>query len=316
MPANTTGIIVEIAVASGVTVPSGTTYYPMAYKGTKPAAFAPYHPSVELSKWDKSSQKVAGAYNLLPNGASSAVVNGLTFTVNADKTVTVNGTSTAVTSLAIQSTSNFNIKDLNADYKVVGCPSGGSSNTYHLEIDRVKNGQGGMIGRDNGNGLIITKSDIADITGFQVAIVFNTGITANNLVFKPMLTPDLNATYDDYVPYCMSNRELMEDLFVDPTAATFAKNSTNFTESAEFTITQDGLYYVYLQQNVADTGSALLIYKNNTSEVKNNLAIKRTVGVAYDSVNIFVPIKAGTKLIFVCNNSNLECSYKVIRHSI
>lgn len=137
--------------------------------------------------------------NLLENIATTQTVNGITFTVNSDKSITVNGTASADTQLHICSnTTAFNDKDL----VMSGCPSGGSENTYEMFM-RVADSADVYIRNihDTGNGARLI-SDIRP-TGTnlaRIAIFIKSGYTANNLVFHPMLrlASIADATYEPY----------------------------------------------------------------------------------------------------------------------
>lgn len=154
------------------------------------------------------NQKVNGAVNLLPNTATSQVINGVTFTVNNDGSITVNGTATAATRLTICTpTTLLNLIKKYTRLKITGCPSGGSNSSYNIycQLD-------GTYPTDYGDGRIITGTqNSTSTTGITLQIV--SGATVSNLTFKPMLSvPELKLNYNDYVPYAKSNKELTEDV--------------------------------------------------------------------------------------------------------
>lgn len=149
-----------------------------------------------------------GAYNLCPNNAStSAGAGGITFTVNSNKTISTSGTMANDATVQYK-TCITGLKLSARRYRGVGCPSGGSSSTYHTLFVVKHNGVNTSY-FDTGDGVLF---DVAD--GDEVSVYgarFDTGFrgqSADGLIFKPMITTDLNATYDDYVPYAMTNREL------------------------------------------------------------------------------------------------------------
>lgn len=131
--------------------------------------------------------------NLLRPTLQTTTVNGVTCTNNGDGTYTLNGTNTSTSDVV------FNLKYLNyikgITYKLVGCPSGGSLSSYRL-ISTITGTPWTVIGSDTGNGALFS---INDDYLYRITIVIAGGYTCNNLVFKPMLTTDLNATYDDFV---------------------------------------------------------------------------------------------------------------------
>lgn len=130
--------------------------------------------------------------NLLPNNATTQTINGVTFTVNPDKSITANGTATSNISLSIVYSMNYSQNAGN--YILSGCPSNGSETTFLLRTGglNVPNVY------DLGNGAsytLKTKSNIG------VALDIKSGYTCNNLVFKPMirLTSDTDNTYSPYI---------------------------------------------------------------------------------------------------------------------
>lgn len=131
--------------------------------------------------------------NLLPNNAVSQTTNGVTFTVNDDKTILVNGNNdgTANSSFIIK---YYSLKA--GTYILNGCPSGGSSTTYRIAIQKTSDWS--VLGLDTGSGS--KQFTIDEATNVQVAIVIQKGQTISNLLFKPMIR--LSSIIDDtYVPY-------------------------------------------------------------------------------------------------------------------
>lgn len=143
-----------------------------------------------------------GAKNLLEVTSTTRTVNGVTFTVNNDQTITVNGTNTGT------STALFVINDIPLQsgiaYTLSGCPSGGSSATYYIGSLDTTDWQ--EFTTDIGNGNTATLSEPKTIR-FRIGI--RSGVTVNNLVFKPMLRR-AEITDDTFVPYAPTNRELYE----------------------------------------------------------------------------------------------------------
>lgn len=128
--------------------------------------------------------------NLLLIYKQTQTVNGITLTYDNDnKVIIANGTATSWTNIAL---GVFDFKK-GITYKFVGCPKGGSVDTlYHIEPN------GGLF-FDIGNGTTYMPSE--DKLNTLIYFVVTKGIVLNNLVIKPMITTDLNVTYDDYEPY-------------------------------------------------------------------------------------------------------------------
>lgn len=126
--------------------------------------------------------------NLLKNNAVTKTVNGVTFTVNDDKSITVNGTATAQISFRISNKVGLGI----GNYILTGCPSGGSWNTFYLTAYASS---AWLKSPDFGSGCKIENKTVT-----QVVISIASGYTANNLKFYPMLRY-ADITDDTYEPY-------------------------------------------------------------------------------------------------------------------
>ena len=149
----------------------------------------------DLKLYGKSEQKQYSGKNLLDcSGLTEQTLNGVTFTPVYEngmlQYIKANGTATDECNFTL--TTKLNTED-GKTYRIVGCPSGGSSNTYRLSF-------WGGTSPEYGSGTIFTNEDL-NATYKYLYINIVSGYTCNNLVFKPMITTDLEATYDDYEPY-------------------------------------------------------------------------------------------------------------------
>lgn len=150
----------------------------------------------------------SGAKNIFTTTATSQTVTDITFTNNNDGTWTVNGTAAARRQKALAFTVDAAL--VSGDYVLSGCPSGGvvgSNIVYCLYLwdltDNVRISQ-----NDTGNGVVFNW--IPDPTHtYQIVIDIRGGTTANNLMFSPMITPQIiyNAT-PDFRPYCPTLQQL------------------------------------------------------------------------------------------------------------
>lgn len=127
--------------------------------------------------------------NLLPNNAVSLTKNGVTFTVNEDRSITVNGTATGLTYYQII----FGLAMTSDEgYILSGCPSGGSAEGYALRVFKPDLSK---YYTDFGDGVTIKD---AVIGGAEIRIT--SGATVTNITFYPMLR--LASVEDDtYEPY-------------------------------------------------------------------------------------------------------------------
>lgn len=144
----------------------------------------------DMVLYGRSEQKQYSGKNLLNATLQTTTQNGVTCTNNGDGTYTLDGTANA--------NAVFNLGSVtftgDTKYKICGCPQGGGIiERYHIEPYGSTNEQ-----RDIGNGVIYSLSN--DETK-AIYIVVTIGFRVNNLLFKPMITTDLTATYDDFEPY-------------------------------------------------------------------------------------------------------------------
>lgn len=138
--------------------------------------------------------------NLINPTMTTTTINGVTCRNNGDGTYTVNGTASAD---ALFYLCQYTLKAMET-YKLVGCPKGGSDTTYYL------NPAGYSF--DTGNGVSIFRNSNIDWNE-TIIIIIKSGTTVSNLLFKPMLTQDLTATYDNFKPY-------REPIMLDVSSAT------------------------------------------------------------------------------------------------
>lgn len=157
----------------------------------------------EFDKIDDSLSALGKCKNLLKYTLQTTTRNGVTCTNNGDGTYTLNGTNKSNKEFT------FAIYDINIEYtgkvKVTGCPK--NDNVAFLQI-KYDNSWGKPSTWDFGKGVVLENA--SKIGG--MAILVREGKTLNNLVFKPMFTTNLNATYDDFVPYTGDGDTLTADV--------------------------------------------------------------------------------------------------------
>ena len=125
--------------------------------------------------------------NLLRPTLGTTTFNGVTYTNNGDGTYTLNGTATAQTGIRVSD-----------DIK--------NSKGKKYKCIFAKNETAGLYLSLWYNDEVITVKTEAIIESynheyFAPLISINKDTTLNNVVIKPMLTTDLDATYDDFVSY-------------------------------------------------------------------------------------------------------------------
>lgn len=248
-------------------------------------------PAIEVRIEGESQQATRSGKNLLDNTATTKISNGITFTVNSDKTVNVNGTndSSANSSLII------NRYDLSpGTYILNGCPSGGASNTYRLAIQET--GSYSILGSiDIGNGS--GEFTIDTTTNVQIAIFIQKGLTVNNLLFKPMLRKATIAddTYEQYgaspSPDYLSEIENLEGENICPSLNTTRTiNGVTFTKNKDGSITMNG------------TATADATYPINVNTTTNTRTVLLKANSNYRMLSSYESGKYTTQVFYLKNN--------------
>lgn len=206
--------------------------------------------------WDKSSQRMAGTYNILPFVLVSQVLSSVTCTVNADGSFSTSGTSNGASSVALN---NDFMPPADGDYLFLGCPPGGSADTYSLRLYCPTDSA--IVGRDTGSGVVVTLSKSKYYRAyFDIGSVHT---NMNGLVFKPMLTMDLYATYADFVSYSRTSINLSNMVYID----TGSRKSYSIPVKGR----QAGLYWIALMWMNIGVGYyglfMLLVRSNNTVDI-------------------------------------------------
>ena len=141
--------------------------------------------------------------NLLNPTLDTTTQNGITCTNNGDGTYTLNGTATKTFDLATTSVGKDPLSDIliaGQTYRLVG-----NSKKSNIKVNVAQCGSDWSAisnSYDLGEGVNAKISPSASY--IRVDFNIQDGASCNNLVLKPMLTADLNATYDDFVPYTES----------------------------------------------------------------------------------------------------------------
>lgn len=170
--------------------------------------------------------------NLLKPTLETQTKNGVTCTNNGDGTYTLNGISQNAFDFPL---CNFELPK--GTYKFVGSlQNDGGYFTYVINHTLSET----YIG-DVGNGYVFTINQTCNLT---FLLWGNHNITFNNLVFKPMITTNLNATYDDFVSYedsLATNRVMSTRVnLLKPTLQTQTQNGVEIVNNGDGTYTFNG----------------------------------------------------------------------------
>lgn len=143
-------------------------------------------------KEDVDTLKKETTVNLLNPTLQTTTRNGVTCTNNGDGTYTLNGTATAETEFTYNT-----VKLKYGKYKLLDA-LGYQRTSNNAWVKTLQDGD-------------IFEVD-ADKPILQIHMYFAKGTTANNLNKKPMITTNLNATYNDFVSYTGDTGKLNSDV--------------------------------------------------------------------------------------------------------
>ena len=246
----------------------------------------------QLEVLGNQEQETREGYNLLQNKLTDTTINGVTFKINEDKSVTVNGTATA-SIIANLITGEYNdnnatepliIPDNITNCRLSGCPSGGSSSTYKLDIYNQKYD---LLATDWGEGTNVTIDSQEDKKIARVRIIIYSGATVNNLTFKPMLVAGTEEReYEQYgaspspeypspVKCLGSNKNILDTSLIQETT----KGGITSKINSDGSITFDGVCDV--DNNVFD-----FFIENQTKFMFKAITKKTAISAFYVSGNI------------------------------
>ena len=184
-----------------VDVPFSITPNIQIEEGTQATSYEPYIPSVKMlaeEKADKSETTV----NLLNPTIDTDTHNGITFARNDDGTYSLSG-SRIDTSSSAYLTFITNLPLEKGKYKLIGAVD---ENNF---IRCIVNKPSGTNIYDYGDGCILDVNE----TGIVITLmIVTTDYTSQTRIIKPMLTTNLSATYDDFVPYTGDGETLTHDV--------------------------------------------------------------------------------------------------------
>lgn len=181
---------IAIIIKPGTTV-SNLVFKPQLEPGMTAAAYTPYVAGLSAVSVKKHGK------NLIPYPYTDTTktVNGITFTDNGDGTITVNGTASDTANFMCLSLSSLGFKK--GIYTLTsGIGNDNSGLSYGAVLGYLYSGNTRQTaGTKNGNCTVSLSQDAM----CDVVLTVRSGVTCNNLVFKPQLEPGDAAT--EYEPY-------------------------------------------------------------------------------------------------------------------
>ena len=203
---------------------------------------------------NESLSVIGKCKNLLNPTLQTATQNGVTCTNNGDGTYTLNGT--ASSDVYIEFIRPLSL-EIGKTYKII------SYNNVQLSgissfVQSINSGDKHTVWEANNNGIFT-----AQYEKYYSAFRVKTGITCNQTKLKPMITTDLSATYDDFVPYTGDGETLTHDVAkLNESLGHLGKRCINVLEHG---IVGDGVTdnYDAIQNliNSADEGSTIFFPK-------------------------------------------------------
>ena len=213
--------------------------------------------------------------NLLNPTLQTKTQNGVTCTNNGDGTYTLNGTANSTIWFALTNNIKNNLSI--GHYKYI---EGGGK-----EVDdaKVSTYLALRSADDNQSIGLMRPNNIANISSeckyYQLFCHVQNGAIVNNVVVKPMLTTDLDATYDDFVPYSGYDiKTIGKNLLPYP----YAVASGSVQHGVTMTYTKEGI--ISLDGTVSvDTQPGFPLYKH-AEKLFNN-----TIDTLYSKYDTTIP---------------------------
>ena len=214
---------------------------------------------------EEKADKKETTVNLLNPTLQTTTINGITCTNNGDGTYTLNGTANGTATFILKD--GFNCSQF-VGMKLVGCPSEaivGDVRKFAIVMQAAAS-PWNTNADDIGNGSII----VGPSGNSNLFIVVYEGATLDNLVFKPMITTNLDATYDDFVPYTGDSGSLNVDVAklkndLDKLSSLLILLILQIDENKdeiETTKQKDGWQYLGKSNIQYESGSATLLVTN------------------------------------------------------
>jgi len=192
-------------VPAGVTL-SNDAVWVAVYEGDTWQPYVPYaNVGLRASRRNmcETSAKVLRIANTSGSWSDNAwTLNGVTFTVNPFGSITANGTASGLTNMLLMRR-GFALPA--GTYHLSGCPSGGSDNTYRIDVYAI--GSTVALAVDYGSGAQFTLTERTTIDYMRIRVP--SGASLSNKTFYPMIRPA--SLSPEWVPYADSVTALPTD---------------------------------------------------------------------------------------------------------
>lgn len=201
-------LVVNLSLNNGATLSESGYYVTFSNiqieEGTTATSYEPYFPSNKMLMEEKAD-KTETTVNLLKANQPATVTSGVTKTNNEDGTYTIQGTASQVVYTNVGRVDNFET----GVYKLTGTKV--TSGNVFLYVNGVKKDGSSDYSILTENTKPISLIDKSVYTYLIIGVAVANGVTVNETI-RPMLTTNLQATYDDFVPYTGDTGSLNGDV--------------------------------------------------------------------------------------------------------
>ena len=258
------------------------------------------------TQFDKANNELAdvnnilGSKNILPNKATTQVINGVTFTVSADGSINVNGTATADAILHFipNTTGKLSAFFSKGGNYIISTGTTGAGPNVFFGIEYTGStwdiGEWLTYSTQTSKEIYIDGSKLNNSSSvIECYVKVNSGTTVSNKKVYPMLRPS-NIKDDTYVPYSKTNYELTTEISNLTNSKTFgtAVNVTSYTENNKYTAPSDGI----IQLNGGNTDAFI-------RACIDGVQFCNPKGLSPYAGNSITPIKKGQKFWVVIRDS-------------
>ncbi len=209
---------------------------------TKPTIIATAEPNI-VDTVEASMLVTNATKNLLKPILETTTKGGVTCTKNSDGTYTLNGTANKKSNFYVNVESEIIQQFVGKKLRIVGSPVGASGSTYGVTAYIISKSGKTIYHNDYGDGKTFVVTD--NMKNIKLYIEIYEGQTVDDVIFKPMLTTDLSATYDDFVPYDGYEIKSCGKNLLDPNAvgtydSPHSENGVTFTKNNDGSWTING----------------------------------------------------------------------------
>ena len=284
-----------IDIRSGVTI-SNLTFYPMLrYADITDDTYEPYSDNVDTRLTENKSDIAVNkttlgtqCKNLLKNTAVTTTINGVTFTVNDDKSITVNGTATSAGVYAV-----IGGADVIAGNRYIISGGAGNGGTYGLYTENF-----GTVQNYGSDSIYVPNT-----TGKAVFRIFvRPGVTVSNVIFYPMLRY-ADITDSTYEPY----KESVDERLTENKSNTVINKSTLGYQCKNLHDTLSVNWYQPDKTSVASNGTVTATMTSDTRNftyANSEHYITLEAGNYIITVNTLEFVSGSAALIRGCNSDN------------